>query len=148
MLLREAAVEARDLYPDLHTSTPDAPWPTNAPTPARGIYLVAFVGEAPVACGALRPIDEQTVEVRRLFVLKSARRHGHARAVLTELEIHAKNLGFTTMRLETGNRQKAAMALYEAFGFHRIAPFAEHGNDPTSVCYEKRVAPTRGLTQA
>ena len=48
--------------------------------------------------------------------------------------------GFTVMRLETGNRQSAAMALYESCGFVRISPFGEYIGDPTSVCYEKRIA--------
>ena len=50
-------------------------------------------------------------------------------------------MGYKVMRLVTGNRQLPAMALYESFGFERIAPFGEYMNDPTSVCYEKRVAP-------
>ena len=49
-------------------------------------------------------------------------------------------MGYTVMRLETGNRQHPAMALYESFGFERIAPFGEYANDPTSVCYEKNLA--------
>jgi len=43
------------------------------------------------------------------------------------------------MRLETGNRQHPAMALYESYGFVRIPPFRDNVNDPTSVCYEKPV---------
>ena len=140
-LLQEAAVEARALYPESHA--PDAEWPRNPPTPPRGIYLVAFVGGEPVACGALRPMDERTVEVRRMFVRSGARRQGHARAVLSSLERYAMQYGFRIMLLETGNRQSAAMALYESFGFKRIAAFGEHANDPTSVCYEKHVALSR-----
>ncbi|HSW03663.1 GNAT family N-acetyltransferase [Aquabacterium sp.] len=138
-LLREAAIDARALYPELHR--PDAPWPTNPPTPPRGVYLVAYVSGQPVACGALRPIDEITTEVRRMYVLKSARRSGLARAVLAALEREAAQLGFSTLRLETGQRQQAAMALYASQGFVRIPPFGEHVNDPFSVCFEKAVAP-------
>ncbi len=43
------------------------------------------------------------------------------------------------MRLETGNRQLPAMALYESYGFVRIPPFSDYVNDPTSVCYEKPI---------
>ena len=140
-LLREAAIEVRAQYPESQTT--NAEWPSNPPTPPRGIYLVTFVGGAPVACGALRPMDEQSVEIRRMFVLSGARRQGHARAVLSALERYAAEYGFTIMLLETGNRQSAAMALYESYGFRRIAPFGEHANDPTSVCYEKYIASGR-----
>jgi len=134
-LLREAAIEARELYPEQFAV--DAPWPVNTPTPERGVYLVAYQEERPVACGALRPIDEATVEVRRMFVTATARRKGLALTILRELETRAAGFGFTIMRLETGNRQLSAMALYETLGFTRIAPFGQYANDPLSVCFEK-----------
>lgn len=138
-LLREAAIEARELYPELFTV--DMPWPENQPTPKHGVYLVAYMDGLPVACGALRPIDGNSVEVRRMFVTSTARRKGLARAILQELEIRAAAFGYATMRLETGNRQLSAMALYETLGFRRIEPFGEYVNDSLSVCFEKMVRP-------
>jgi putative acetyltransferase len=138
-LLHEAALEARDLYPEFVDTT--APMPTNPPPSARGAYFIAFLGTELVGCGALRPLDEITAEVRRMYVVPSARRTGVGRALLTQLERTASQLGFEIMRLETGNRQHAAMALYESYGFVSIPPFGEYANDPTSVCYEK---PVRG----
>ena len=138
-LLREAAVEARALYPELFDA--DAPWPTNAPTPARGVYLIAYENDHAVACGAIRPLDAKTAEVRRVFVTTSARRRGVAARVMEALETRAVSLGFTRLLLETGNRQAAAMALYESLGFQRIPPFGEYVGDPTSVCFEKRIGP-------
>ena len=141
-LLREAAIEARALYPELHSE--GAPWPGNSPTPPGGTYVIAYETEIPVGCGALRPIDSATVEVRRMYVLKSTRRAGVARKILAALEASAARMGYKVMRLETGNRQHPAMALYESFSFRRIAPFGEYTNDPTSVCYEKHVAQSAG----
>jgi GNAT superfamily N-acetyltransferase len=137
VLLREAAIEVRMLYPELFP--PGAPWPDNPPNPGRGIYLLGYADGKPVACGALHPIDTQTVEVRRVFVTAHARRAGLAGAMLRELEKHALQFGYTVMRLETGNRQLAAIALYEKHGFIRIPPFGEYVGDPVSVCFEKRV---------
>jgi len=137
-LLREAAIEARSLYPDPIPA--DAPWPKNAPTLESGVYLVAYVNALPVACGALRPIDKRTVEVRRMFVTRTRRRGGLARSVLTALEARARQFGYAVMKLETGDRQSPAMALYTSCGFTRIPPFDEYENDPTSVCFEKPVA--------
>jgi len=138
-LLREAAIEARQIYPELFAA--DAPWPENEPTAERGVYLVANLGGVPVACGALRPIDENTVEIRRMFVSNTSRRTGLAKAVLQELEARAAGFAYKTMRLETGNRQLSAMALYETYGFRRIAAFGDYVGDPTSVCFEKTVQP-------
>ncbi len=136
-LLHQAVLEARALYPDLHA--PEDPWPTNQPTPAGGIYLLAYLDGQPAGCGALRPLDRQTVEIRRMYVLQSARRQGLARVLLAALEQAAAGLGYTVMRLETGNRQKPAIALYQDCGFVRIPAFGEYRNDPVSLCFEKPV---------
>jgi GNAT superfamily N-acetyltransferase len=137
-LLREAALEARALYPEL--IAPDAPMPSNPALQEGWAYFVAFSAGTAVGCGALRRLDKTAAEVRRMYVLQSRRRSGVARPVLQHLERTAASLHYTVLRLVTGNRQHAAMALYEAFGFNRIAPFGEYANDLTSICYEKRVA--------
>jgi GNAT superfamily N-acetyltransferase len=136
-LLREAALEARRLYSDL--IDPATPMPTNQPLRSGDIYLVAFLDENPVGCGALRKLDDRNAEVRRMYVLGRARRLGIARAVLVRLEQEASRLGYETLLLETGDRQHPAMSLYESYGFTRIPPFGPYVNDPTSVCYSKRV---------
>ena len=139
-LLREAALEARQLYPEF--IDPNAPMSKNPPLPRRGAYFIAFLDNDLVRCGALRPLDEITAEVRRMYVVRSARRKGVGRALLAHLERTAADLGFKIMRLETGNRQLPAMTLYEAYGFVRVPPFGDYVNDPTSVCYEKPVSVT------
>lgn len=142
-LLREAAIEARALYPEL--VQPGAPWPTNPPLAEGGAYLVMYASDQTgawhaVGMGALRRLDTHTAELRRMFVLRSQRRAGVAQRLLQALEAQALRLGYRRIRLETGHRQQPAMRLYERFGFHRIPPFGEHVADPTSVCYEKVLA--------
>jgi GNAT superfamily N-acetyltransferase len=136
-LLHEAALEARRLYSDLFD--PAAPMPTNQPLRPGDIYLIVFLEGNPVGCGALRKQDEKTAEVRRMYVLRQARRTGIARAILVRLEEEASRLGYETLLVETGNRQGPAMSLYESYGFTRILPFGPYVNDPVSVCYSKRV---------
>jgi|GEM_PF-1292719 putative acetyltransferase len=129
-LLREAAWEARQLYSDL--IDPAAPMPSNQPLQAGGVYLIAFLAANPVGCGALRKMDTSIAEVRRMYVLAKHRRAGIARAILRRLEEDAHHFGYSTLVLETGNRQ---------CGFTRIDPFGPYVKDPTSVCYSKPVAP-------
>jgi putative acetyltransferase len=133
-LLRAAAVEVRALYDDV--LAPDRPWPTNDRLGPRDVYVVAYCDQQPIGCGALREIDRITAEVRRMYVLREHRRNRVGHAVLTHLAAEAKRLGYERLRLETGNKQARAVALYEAFGFRRIAPFGKYENDPTSVCFE------------
>ena len=134
-LLNEAALEARNLYPELHD--PTAPSPTNSPTPPRGAYFVAFAASRPVGMGAHRPLDEETTEVRRMFVTANARNQGVARTILKNIEEHARLQGFRRLVLETGNRQLPAIRLYETSAFICIPPFGVYANDPTSVCFAK-----------
>jgi GNAT superfamily N-acetyltransferase len=137
-LLRAAAEEARALYPELPQAATTRP--TNSPTPPRGIYLIAHVDALAVGMGALRPLDELSAEVRRVYVLPSHRRLGVARLILAELERRARRFGYGVLRLETGDRQLVAQRLYETCGFRRIEAFAPYGDDPTSVCFEKPLA--------
>jgi GNAT superfamily N-acetyltransferase len=118
----------------------DRPPPSNTPLGKGEVYLVASDGAVPVACGALRRLDATTAEVRRMFVAALARRRGLARAMLEALEDAALDFGYDTLLLETGLRQHAAMSLYEAAGFARIAPFGSYVGDPTSVCFAKDIA--------
>jgi GNAT superfamily N-acetyltransferase len=136
-LLHEAALEARELYQDL--VDPATPMPTNQPLRDGDTYLIAFLDGNPVGCGALRKLGDRTAEVRRMYVLRRARRAGTGRAILIQLENEASRLGYEMLLLETGNRQQPAMALYEAHRFTRIPPFGPYVNDPTSVCYSKQV---------
>lgn len=138
-LLRGAAIEARQVYFDYIRA--DAPWPTNEPVPARGIYLLACKAGIPAGCGSLYPLDATTAEIRRMYVVSRWRRSGIASRLLQALESAAVAFGYDRLRLETGIRQPAAMQLYETAGFQRIANFGVHGSDPLSVCYEKPIRP-------
>jgi putative acetyltransferase len=134
-LLRDAAVDVRPLYGE----APGPPWPNNPPLGPRDVYVAAFQGETAVACGAIHELGATTCEVHRMYVAHGHRRQGVARAILADLHGQARSLGYTHMRLETGNRQAPAIGLYERYGFYRIAPFGPHLRDPTSVCFELRI---------
>ena len=136
-LLDEAAREARRLYAARIDAS--APWPTNPPAGPRSVYLVARLAGRTAGCAALRPFDSHTAEVRRIYVLPAFRRRGIARTLLVCLERHAAELGYTRLLLETGNRQLAAIALYEASGYRHIAGFGRRVGDATSVCFEKHI---------
>ena len=141
-LLRQMRAEALSRYGDvLDASAPVA----NEPPAARSAFLIARLEGRPVGCAALRPIDAEAAEVRRMYVMPPVRRRGIARLLLAELEAKAARFGFTTLRLETGNRQPEAMALYESSGFRQIPPYGTCVQDPLSICFEKAVvgAPNR-----
>jgi ribosomal protein S18 acetylase RimI-like enzyme len=65
------------------------------------------------------------------------RGRGFGRLILDRLAEHALQNGVTVLRLETGIHQKAAIRLYEQYGFARVPPFGDYWDDPVSLCYEK-----------
>jgi putative acetyltransferase len=111
--------------------------------PGRGTFLLAVLDGQPVACGALRLLDPNTAEIKRMFTLPSVRGKGIARAVLNALEEEARRLAVTRLVLETGIRQHEAMGLYESHGFVQIPAFGEYiASAATSVCMEKPLLPS------
>jgi GNAT superfamily N-acetyltransferase len=105
--------------------------------PGRGAFVAARAGGRLVGCGAVRRIDAETAEVKRMFVKREARGQGIGRLLLATLEGEALLLGARRLVLETGERQDAALALYGRAGFVRIPPFGEYVGSPLSVCMGK-----------
>jgi putative acetyltransferase len=99
----------------------------------RGAFVVAYVDGQPRGCGAIRLIDPDTAEVKRMYVEPVARGLGVGRRVLDALEAEARALGVGKMVLETGPRQPEALALYSRAGFSTIGAFGEHVNSPLSI---------------
>jgi putative acetyltransferase len=104
-----------------------------------GAFLVGRIDGEAVACGGIARYDEVTGEIRRMYVVPSARGRGLSRRVLDALEDEARALGYSFVRLETGNLQAAAMGLYASAGFEPIPRYGPFANDPKSVCFEKRL---------
>jgi GNAT superfamily N-acetyltransferase len=103
----------------------------------RGAFLVAYVGVTPVGCGAIRRLDCDTAEVKRMYVDPATRGYGVGRTLLTKLEAEARSLGVKRVVLETGARQPEALALYTRAGFSRIPAFGEYLGSTLSVCMGK-----------
>ena len=120
---------------------PPSPYLAEEATRARTAFLVARLDGEPVGCGALRRIDETTVEVKRMYVAHSARRRGIARRLLAELERLAAGFRYERVILETGLFQPEALALYDSAGYHRTPSYGRYVGNPESVCFEKTVGP-------
>jgi GNAT superfamily N-acetyltransferase len=105
--------------------------------PPAGVFLVAWDGSAPVGCAALKRLDDRTGEVKRLHVADSARRRGAGRALMLRLETEGRARGYERLRLDIGDRQPEAMALYRGLGYAEIPDY--NGNQYASWWLEKRI---------
>jgi putative acetyltransferase len=79
-------------------------------------FFIARLRGTAVGCGgvALFPDD---AEVKRMYVRETARGQGVADAILARIEDEVRGAGLSVLRLETGDRQLAAMRLYARAGF-------------------------------
>jgi putative acetyltransferase len=106
------------------------------------VFLAARRDGEVVGCGGICRLGDGVAELRRMYVAPSARGLGIGRRLLAALESEAVALGYSSIRLETGFRQREAIGLYESAGFRRGDCWGPYLTDPKSVCYEKALTPS------
>ncbi len=99
--------------------------------------IVAYEGETPIGCGAIRQYDANTIEVKRMYVIPEKRGKGVAAAILKELETWAAELNYTKCVLETGRKQPEAIALYKKSQYQIIPSYGQYLNVENSICFKK-----------
>ena len=106
----------------------------------RGLFLVGYEDGVPVACGGWRGrTNPDGAEIKRMFVVKSARGKGFARDMLAELERTAADAGHRRTVLETGHLQPEAIALYRSSGYRAIEKFGVYRDEPLCLCFGKEL---------
>lgn len=91
--------------------------------PPRGVFLVASVDGDAVACGAVKRVSAGVGSLKRMWVDATLRGLGFGRRMLDALELAARELGLSTLRLETNRALSEAIGLYRSAGYAEVAPF-------------------------
>lgn len=141
LLVRAATVELRETggdtpagqealrayYAELDRRFPNG-FSSDAPAPAEpgSHYLAALSDGRPVAYGGIRPLDDATAEVKRMWVHPDWRGAGLGSRMLRHLERFAREAGFTGIRLDTNGVLTEAIALYERAGYREIQRYNEN----------------------
>lgn len=99
--------------------------------------VVVYAENKPVGCGCFKRFDDETVEMKRMFILLEMRGKYLAAALLQELEKWALEEGFTKAVLETGIRQVEAIRLYTLAGYLRTENYGQYLGMADSICYKK-----------
>ena len=99
--------------------------------------VIAYYKEQPVGCGAIKYFNENSLEVKRMFVTPEARGKGFAKEILQELEDWAKELGYKNCILETGKRQVEAVKFYHKCKYKVIPNYGQYANMKNSICFKK-----------
>jgi GNAT superfamily N-acetyltransferase len=125
VLLAAMTGEMRVLYDGLDLDAPDMPQAgARELGPPGGTYLVGYDDEGRAVCGGgVKRLPDGACEIKRMYVVPDARGQGVALVLLHALEDAARELGYQTVRLDTGPRQVHAQKIYEAQGYRPIPNF-------------------------
>jgi ribosomal protein S18 acetylase RimI-like enzyme len=90
----------------------------------RGRLILAQVDGNAAGCIALKPLDSQYCEMKRLYVRPAFRGRQLGVALVTHVIDEARHSGYTAMRLDTiRGVMDQAIALYQSLGFREIQPY-------------------------
>jgi len=92
--------------------------------PPSGRLLVIRVGDQVAGCIALRKIDDNTCEMKRLYLRPGFRGRGLGEPIVATIIQEAKTIGYSKMRLDTiPGRMDQAINLYRSIGFKEIPAY-------------------------
>jgi GNAT superfamily N-acetyltransferase len=116
----------RELDAEIVERDPDGPihglHPGEHADPRLRFFVLTVAGE-PAGCGALRQLEPDTGELKRMFVRREFRGQGLSRVLIRQLE--------------TGPRQVEALGLYRSEGYADIPRYGEYLDSPDSICMQK-----------
>ena len=102
----------------------------------RGIFLVVLDKQKVVGSGAIRYLENDICELKRMYLLKSYRGQNWGKKIGDELLDFAKNKNYKRVRLDLANaeKQKPAMNFYKSLGFYSIP---RYNSSPCQIFMEK-----------
>ena len=101
--------------------------------------VIAYKDKQAIGCGAFKKFDNETAEIKRMYVKINHRGYGIAQAILNSLELWALEKDFKKCILETGDRQIEAIKFDFKSGYIRIANYGQYAQMDNSNCFEKLV---------
>ena len=110
--------------------------------PPGGVLLIARDADrANVAAGcvALRRVDAETGEMKRMYVRESYRRSGLGRNLAIAVIEAARKRHYSRVVLDTLPKLTAAIALYRELGFAEIGPYLASPT-PGAICFELKLS--------
>lgn len=89
----------------------------------QGAFYVVQRDSAVLGCGGVKGTDKGYAEIKRVWIAPEARGQGLSRRLMAVLEGAARDLGITTLRLDSNSALPEAIALYRTSGWTEIARF-------------------------
>lgn len=101
--------------------------------------VIAYENDIPVGSASFKKFDDETAEVKRVFVKKEYRGQGISNELMRMLEQRAREKGFRYFILESGEPLVSAMALYRKIGYKIIPNYGQYVDMKDSVCMKKKL---------
>jgi GNAT superfamily N-acetyltransferase len=99
--------------------------------------ILFYDKDNPCACASFKHYEEDTAEMKRVFVRQEYRGQGISVELIQTLETLAKEKGYRNMILETGKPLVAATKLYLRMGYKVIDNYGQYKNLAESICMNK-----------
>lgn len=99
--------------------------------------VLAYIDKTPVGCGCFKHYNDNSAEIKRMFVHPEFRGKGISKLILNELEAWMIKFGLKSAILETGINQTEAISLYKKSGYKKIENFGQYEGLELSVCFQK-----------
>ncbi|MDU4353713.1 MULTISPECIES: GNAT family N-acetyltransferase [Enterobacteriaceae] len=105
---------------------------------ARSVWALARNAQGvAIGCGAIRPLTQETAELKRMYSTGSEA--GVGSAILCFLEEAARTLGYREVTLETRRVNHKAVAFYEKHGYTVTDNYGVYIGRAEAVCFIKRL---------
>jgi len=102
---------------------------------SRFVFAIAEVDNEIIGCGAIRPIKNNTGEVKRMYSKYRGKKIGQT--ILAFLEDKAKALDYTNLVLETRVKNEDAIQFYLKQGYQIIPNYGKYTDRPEAICLGK-----------
>ena len=99
----------------------------------RGLFLVILDDEKVVGSGAIKPLETDIAELKRLWLLEEYHGRGLGYQVVMQLCEFARQQGYKKIRLQTDSLQQRAVAFYRRIGFVEIPAYQANEYDDVSM---------------
>ncbi len=99
--------------------------------------IVLYEDELPIGCASFKKYDNDSAEVKRVFIKAEYRGQGISHRLMNLLEELGKSKGYKYFILESGEPLVSAMALYRKIGYKVIPNYGQYKDMPDSICMKK-----------
>jgi putative acetyltransferase len=94
-----------------------------------GLFLAVLDDDTLIGSGALRKLDSETGELKRMWLLESHHGKGIGYQVIKRLFEFARTKGYNRVRLQTSPEQTRALAFYKKLGFYEIPSYNDKSGE-------------------